>query len=598
MPTPLIQSSTPKTIMPSRKPKNKPSKPAPEEAQKPEGSPEAEKPKTPPAADVMVHIATQACQLWHDSTSAAFASVGRLTLPVKSKPFRQWLIGNYRHQLAKVPCSDAVGNALAAIEAIGIYEGPRDEAHVRFAPFGDRGYLYLAGEAHNVIEIDSDGWRVCDSPLVRFRHSPSSLPLPMPVHGGSLGPLWTLLGLEDADTRSLLTGWLASCFMPSDGPYPLLVLTGEQGSRKTTLARVLKALTDPSSAPTRTPPKEVKDAMIATRSARVLVYDNLSSIPQWLSDALCVLATGGGMSTRELYSDSDEVIFAAKRPVILTSIADIATRGDLVDRAIVLKLPSIPEERRIPESRFWREFESIHGTVLGALLDRASAGLRALPTTRLDRLPRMADFALWATACERGMGEQARFATAYEHNQSASAALPLDDSPLTAPLLQLMATQSCWSGSPTDLLNELAKMASDPKSHEFPKRANALTNKLRRLLPSLRMVHHLDIDLDGRASDRRRSRLITITSDPDTARETSSVSSSSSKPQDIQAFLQHEVSSSDRSHIVPNGGTSRAQTIPRRSPDDSQPRTKSLFSSLPGDSDDADGVFADTSDWQ
>ena len=138
----------------------------------------------------------------------------------------------------------------------------------------------------------------------------------------------------------------------------------------------------------------------------------------WLSDALCRLATGGGFSTRELYSDDEEVIFDAMRPVILTGIEEFVVRADLLDRSIVLSLPNIPDERRRPESRFWHEFKRIHSQVLGALLDAVSAGLRNLPHIQLSKLPRMADFAVWATAAEPAPRcGQALFVTAYTRNR-------------------------------------------------------------------------------------------------------------------------------------------------------------------------------------
>ena len=78
----------------------------------------------------------------------------------------------------------------------------------------------------------------------------------------------------------------------------------------------------------------------------MLGYDNASGLPDWLSDTFCRLATGGGFSTRELYSDADEVLFASTRPIVLNGIEDIVTRPDLADRAIVLTLPAIPESER------------------------------------------------------------------------------------------------------------------------------------------------------------------------------------------------------------------------------------------------------------
>src|SRR5262249_5426230 len=159
-----------------------------------------------------------------------------------------------------------------------------------------------------------------------------------------------------------------------------------------------------------------------------LALDNLSYLPAWLSDALCRLATGGGFSTRELYTNDEEVIFDAKRPVVVNGIEDFITRADLLERSLLIRHPPIPEEKRRPESEFWVAFDATHPRLLGALLDRVSAGLRALPGVKLDRLPRMADFALFAVACETGAGEKPMFLDAYAANQSGAHEQALDAS--------------------------------------------------------------------------------------------------------------------------------------------------------------------------
>jgi hypothetical protein len=220
------------------------------------------------------------------------------------------------------------------------------------------------------------------------------LPLPASEPGGSLDDLRALLNLDDLDQFALIVGFLSAALYPGQ-PQPALVTNGEQGSGKTTVSRVLKTLLDPSAAPVRCEAKEVRDLMIAARNNHVLALDHLSHLKVWLSDALCRLATGGGFSTRELYSNDGEVIFDARRPTILNGIEDFVTRGDLLERAILLRLPAIPEEKRVPESEFWARFHALHPKALGALLDRVSGGLRELPGVTLARLPRMADFARW-----------------------------------------------------------------------------------------------------------------------------------------------------------------------------------------------------------
>ena len=152
---------------------------------------------------------------------------------------------------------------------------------------------------------------------VRFRRARGMEPLPVPIHGGSLDELRPFTPVADDASWILLKSWLVAAYRPS-GPYPLLVLQGPQGSAKTSVGRTLRSLIDPNVAPLRAEPKEERDLMIAGTNGWCVAIDNISYLQPWLSDALCRLATGGGFSTRQLYSDDEEKIFAAMRPTILT----------------------------------------------------------------------------------------------------------------------------------------------------------------------------------------------------------------------------------------------------------------------------------------
>jgi hypothetical protein len=119
--------------------------------------------------------------------------------------------------------------------------------------------------------------------------------------------------------------------------YPLLAVSGEQGSSKTVLSKILRALVDPNAAPVRSAPREERDLFIAAGNGHLLAFDNLSDLPPWISDALCRLASGGSFALRQLYTDNEETLFEAARPAILNGIEDIISRPDLADRSIFLK---------------------------------------------------------------------------------------------------------------------------------------------------------------------------------------------------------------------------------------------------------------------
>src|SRR5437762_12844569 len=175
--------------------------------------------------------------------------------------------------------------------------------------------------------------------------------------------------------------------------------------------------------------------MIAAHNGHLLAFDNLSGLPAWLSDALCRLASGSSFAVRQLYTDDEEVLFKAARPTLLNGIG----RSDMADRAILLTLGPIGEEQRRSETELWREFELARPAILGALLDAAGHGLRAVGSVHLGRLPRMADFALWATACETGLWRANTFTRAYAANRKATIEGIIDADPIAACVRELMS---------------------------------------------------------------------------------------------------------------------------------------------------------------
>ena len=234
------------------------------------------------------------------------------------------------------------------IEAKANYDATERIVHIRVGGLDGRLYLDLVDETWRAVEITTTGWRVIDDPPVRFRRAAGMRALPVPVRGGSVETLRSFLNVRSDADFVLVVAW-ALAALRNRGPYPVIALSGEQGSAKSSFSAILRALLDPNTAPLRALPREDRDLFIAASNGHVLAFDNVSGLPAWISDTLCRLATGGGFAVRQLYTDQDEVLFDATRPVILNGIEDIITRPDLADRAILMMLEPIPEERRRPE---------------------------------------------------------------------------------------------------------------------------------------------------------------------------------------------------------------------------------------------------------
>jgi hypothetical protein len=288
------------------------------------------------------------------------------------------------------------------------------------------------------------------------------------------------------------------------------MLSGEQGSAKSTFSSILRALLDPNTAPLRALPREDRDLFIAASNGHVLAFDNVSGLPAWISDTLCWLATGGGFAVRQLYTDQDEVLFDAARPVILNGIEDIVTRPDLADRAVFLTLEPIPEERRRPEAELWTAFEAERPRILGVLLDAVVEGLKRLPETHLPKLPRMADFALWATASETALWPAGTFWAAYCGNRDEAVEGVIDADPIATAVRAIMATRTVWTGTASDLLGALAEVVGErvAKSKTWPDSPRALAGRLRRAATFLRKI---GIEIGFGREGRARTRTINIT---------------------------------------------------------------------------------------
>ena len=248
-------------------------------------------------------------------------------------------------------------DALGVLDACAHCDGPEHNVYVRVAGHDGRIYLDLADDAWRAVEISADGWRVIDRPPVWFRRTAGMLPLPEPVRGGSLDALRSLINVRGDADYALLASWPLAA-LRERGPYPVLNLTGEHGAAKTMCAEFLRGLIDPSITRHRGPPRDERDLVIAANNGHVIALDNLSQIPPWLSDALCRLSTGGGFATRQLYTDTDEVLLASQRPISITSIEDVVTRGDLADRSLSLTLASIPDDRRRTDAEMRAAYET------------------------------------------------------------------------------------------------------------------------------------------------------------------------------------------------------------------------------------------------
>lgn len=478
-------------------------------------------------------------ELFHDEDGTAFATFTtndhRETHRVNSRSIRRWLGFLHFKATDTAANSQAISDAVTTLEGMAVYEGPERVTFIRVAPFGDSIVIDLGDSEWHAVIVDSSGWSVCKSSEtpVRFRRASGMRPLPVPEHGGSLEELRALINVGSDAQWALLSAWMVAALRPT-GPYPVLAVHGQQGSAKTSLCQFVRQVIDPYTTLLRRPPKEERDLMIAASNSWVVAYDNLSGLSPSLSDSLCVLATGGGFAARELYSDADERLFSAMRPTMINGIDDLATRSDLLDRCVNLKLPVISDDQRRDQAELDAAFASASSRIFGGLLDATSMALRKYRNVRLDRKPRMADFAIWAVAAEPALRiPSGSFLSAYLENRSEASVCAVECAIIGPAIQALMSDRGSWVGTATELLNHVNddRYSDDitRRRKEWPKSPRGVRSALDRLAPNLRATG-IDVGLPKGRTGHANKRLISIEQIP--ARQVASGTSAAKPPYD------------------------------------------------------------------
>ncbi|KAF0229345.1 MAG: ATP-binding [Beijerinckiaceae bacterium] len=450
--------------------------------------------RAPAQRDSLMKL-TEFCDLWHSPDGEGFITIPvqghRENWAIRSRQLKNWLSARAFEEMGIAPGAQAIEDALRVLEARAVNEGQARTPWMRTGQRDGKIYVDLCDADWRAIEVAANGWKVIERHDLPFVRSSSMRALPEPEAGESIDTLRQFVNTAREADFMLSVAWLLAG-LAGRGPFPILMVQGEQGTGKSTFARVLRSLTDPNGAMHRQLPRDIRDFAVAAANALVLSFDNISSIDPEISDMLCRAASGSGFAARTLHSDKDETVINLSNPIILNGIPALSERADLADRTITIRLKPIASAERQTEAEIWRAWEAAAPRVLGALLDGISAGLRNIATTVLPEKPRLADFALWVTACEPGLGwKPGSFMADYMDNRrtAANSAFEADAVAVTIhAFAKLYATVDAWSGTPTELLDKLNGIASDAtkRSRAWPITAQGLGNRMERAAPLLR----------------------------------------------------------------------------------------------------------------
>jgi len=436
---------------------------------------------------------------------AVRANGANIALPLRGK-------GALRSELAmvyadrndgRVPSASSLTDALCVLEGRAASKD-QEAVFLRLGERGDSIILDLGTVDGRCITIRPGSWSAESRSPVLFRRTKLTSPIPDPIRSSNgLDKLRDLLNCEEHEFRQIV-GWLVAALIPGI-PHPILALRGEQGAAKSSTAQMAVNLIDPSPAPLRSAPRDLKSWAVAASASWAVALDNISTIPVWLSDTLCKAVTGDGYIDRQLYSDDDVTVLAFRRAVILTSIDPGALAGDLAERLLVVELQPILDTKRRAEAEVREAFDDARREILAALLDLLAGVLAVLPDLMLPKLPRMADFARVLAAIDQieswdTLGD-------YQAATEDVAADVLQGDAFARAVQDLLQKESPWKGTATELLADLAVPEPMPKT--WPKDATRAGGRLKRVAPVLRK---LGIEVaESRATDRSRARLYDIT---------------------------------------------------------------------------------------
>lgn len=403
--------------------------------------------------------------------------------------FRSWFTSYCVDEKGFVPNGDFINSSQLYFSHWARAVGKKVKDYIRIG--GSVGDLYI-----DIGNDSNDAWKISDKGIelvaggpthIRFIRGSGVLPLIEPDLSVPAGEFTKLIrpfiGAED-DQLQLLVAWLLGTMRP-EGPYPVLTISGEQGSGKSTILRLLRRIMDPHALDMRTPPEDQRDLQAMVRNSYVLAFDNVSYISHKMSDALCVISTGtGAQGGRALYTNAEESAVRVCRPVAMNGIPDVVERGDLVDRSIHVHLPRIDPSQRRDDHEFWQAFNAIHAKLLGSLMNAALAATRNYANVHLVEKPRMSAFAVWVVAAEKELGwKEGKFLDVYKNNRMEAETSMLEFNGMASAMLRMMDKRDEYSGTYPELIGEL-EMNMGPKE-SLPKTSHGFAAELRRIRPAL-----------------------------------------------------------------------------------------------------------------
>jgi hypothetical protein len=291
--------------------------------------------------------------------------------------------GDYIRQVVrdasgKMPPKGEIDNLRATMRIASRQVGRRITVHQRIAKHDGMRVIDLGDTEGQCVFVTADGWHVAPNDSVAFIRGRGYGVLPIPIKVGNKRQAFKLLfdwlvSLGVAKARAGLVVVVLVTWLRTGNAYPLLLLFGPGGSGKTTAARLILLLIDPTES-MRLPNIQTGNDNIgaAAQHRHVLSFDNESKLSAEEQDQFCTCATGGEIVCRKMYTNGDVAIMPIHRPVVITALQPVVTRPDLMTRTIPVEFAQ--RETRRGENEILAEFLEMRPALLGALCELLVAG--------------------------------------------------------------------------------------------------------------------------------------------------------------------------------------------------------------------------------
>lgn len=454
--------------------------------------------------------------LIHTQSGKAYAAIQahgkRLALAIRSKKLNAILADLARRDGYTLQKAD-LAELNDALEAYAEQYGDVIDVWLRVAPIKGGIEIDLGDELHSRVSITAGKVEMVSNSDTVFYRTANTKAMVTPAEKGNWQLMKKYLNMHPSD-MVLAIAWISYVLAHPKEPsskYPILVLSGNEGSGKTSLCKnIIIRIIDPSTIGVQVFPQNAKDLAIASQNAHVLCFDNLRGFKANMADMLCIAATGGTITTRQLYTDADQQAIPLHVALVLNGIHSFIDTPDLSQRCLPIHLTALDKAKRKSEDDLTKELEADLPTIMRGLFDLIASIFAHLPNVEITDPERMIDFVAWLAAMEAADGVSAGiYQGLYSHTLKQGQLDTLMDNPLAAAIIEFMDQykHAIWSETPSELLAELNRRVGrgTQLSRDWPQNPIALSKRIAGLQAGL-LSQGIRVELS-----RGKQRTVTIT---------------------------------------------------------------------------------------